>query len=455
MFNIFEYLRGGSKNTLLHFIGIGGVGMYSIARLAQKFGVAVSGSERCNSDLTEDLVSRGCKIFIGHSAENISPDTDAVVYSHAIGRDNPELSAARDLGISTYSRSELLGLVMKQYENRIGISGTHGKSTVCAMVAHILKTRGLSPTVACGAPIVDKLPFLDGGEEYLVYEACEYRDSFLDFYPSSVVITNIELDHTDYFPSIEEYQSSFLKCINRAERSCILNIDDPNIRALLPFVEREVITVGTSLMADFSYSPYSFSEDGIIYSLSRNNKLLGRFKLKLVGEFNLMNATLAIAAASEQGIDPIEAAQALESFKGVKRRCELMGSTGTRAVYYDYAHHPTEIRAVINALRMRSGAITVIFTPHTYTRTRDLWDDFTSALSLADFVILTDIYAAREPEIENINSKRLAEAIGDRAFYSDAGGIIGILNTYTYGDIVVMGAGENSEILELLLSKND
>ncbi|MBR5242193.1 MAG: UDP-N-acetylmuramate--L-alanine ligase [Clostridia bacterium] len=454
MFNIFEYLNNGSKNARLHFIGIGGVGMYSLARLALKAGAVVSGSERSESDLAEELRGRGCKIYIGHSAENITPDIDAVVYSHAIGRENPELSMARDLGISTYSRSELLGLVMKQYENRIGISGTHGKSTVCAMLAHILKTAGLSPTVACGAPIVGKLPFLDGGEEHFVYEACEYRDSFLDFYPTSVVITNIELDHTDYFPTLEEYKGSFLRCINRAEKSCILNVDDPNIRALLPLIETEAVTVGTSASADFSYSPYSFLEDGIIYSLSRNNKLLGRFKLKLAGEFNLMNAALAIAAVSEYGVDPKEAATALESFAGVRRRCELVGAYGGRAVYYDYAHHPTEIRAVINALRARSGALTVIFTPHTYTRTRDLWQDFISALSLADFVILTDIFAAREEPVPNITSKRLAEAIGDRAFYSDVQSISGILNTYTYGDIVVMGAGENTEILSILVSKN-
>ena len=454
MFNFFEYLRGGSKNTVIHFIGIGGVGMYSLVRLALKLGATVSGSERCESDLTADLKSRGCEIFIGHRAENITPNIDAVVYSHAIGRENPEVSFARDMGIRTYSRSELLGLVMKQYENRIGISGTHGKSTVCAMITHIFKNLGLAPTAACGAPIDGSLPYLDGGEEYLVYEACEYRNSFLDFYPTSVVITNIELDHTDYFSSLEEYQGAFLRCINRAERSCVLNIDDPNIRALLPLVEGEVITVGASATADFSYHPYSFLEDGIIYSLSHNNKLLGRFRSRLVGEFNLLNAALAIATAKEYGVDPKEAAIALESFTGVKRRCELVGAYKGRAVYHDYAHHPTEIRAVINALRARSGALTVIFTPHTYSRTRDLWDEFISALSLADFVILTDIYAAREEPIPNITSKRLAMAIGECAFYSDGKDVRGILDAGAYGDIVVMGAGENSDILTDLLSKN-
>ena len=174
----------------------------------------------------------------------------------------------------------------------------------------------------------------------------------------------------------------------------------------------------------------------------------------LVGEFNLANAALAIATASAHGIDPKAAAEALESFRGVKRRCEPLGSYGGRTVYYDYAHHPTEIRAVINALRACSGALTVIFTPHTYTRTRDLWDGFISALSLADFVIITDIFAAREAPIDNVTSKRLAEAIGDRAFYSDIPGISAILSRYTYGNIVVMGAGENTEILSLLLSKN-
>lgn len=454
MFNIFEYLFKTSKNAVVYFIGIGGVGMYSLARLALRAGARVYGSERCEGAFAEDLSRRGCRIFIGHNEKNIPPDTDTVVYSHAISYDNPELLAARERGIRTYSRSELLGLVMKEYKNRIGVSGTHGKSTVTGMIAHILNTLGFSPTAAVGAPLANGLPFLEGGEEYLVYEACEYRDSFLDFYPTTVVITNIELDHTDYFSSLEEYLSSFLKCISRAERTCVLNVDDPNVSSLLPLIEVDTITVGAAESATVSYSLYSFLSDGIIYSLSYNNSLLGRYKLNLLGEFNVMNAALAIAAVQDYGIDPRDAAGALESFRGVKRRCEAVGVRGTRTVYYDYAHHPTEIRAVINALRMQAGAITVIFTPHTYTRTRDLWDDFVSALSLADFVILTDIYAAREARIQSVNSERLATAIGERATYSSPEKITAALDNKTYGDIVVMGAGENSDILAMILSKD-
>ena len=453
MFNIFEYLFSSSKNATIHFIGIGGVGMYSLARLAMRAGARVYGSERCEGDLTRDLTSRGAKIFLGHDAKNISPDTDAVVYSHAISYDNPELLAARERDIRIYSRSELLGLVMKDYENRIGVSGTHGKSTVTSMIAHILLTVGYDPTAAVGASFSGGLPFLDGGREYFVYEACEYHDSFLDFYPTSVVITNAELDHTDYFPSLEEYLSSFLKCINRAEHTCILNIDDPNVRSLLPLVEVKTITVGSLQSADLSYSLYSFLADGIIYSLSYNNTLIGRYKLNLVGEFNVMNAALAVASAKAYGIDPDDAARALESFRGVSRRCEVVGVRGDRTVYYDYAHHPTEIRAVINALRMRSGALTVVFTPHTYTRTRDLWSEFVSALLLADFVIITDIYAAREPEIKNVSSERLATAIGESAVYSVPEKITELLDNKTYGDIVVMGAGENAGILSKIIRK--
>ncbi len=436
----------------VHFIGIGGVGMYSLARLSVEQGIAVSGSDREPSDLTRDLEGRGVSISIGHREENIG-DRTAVVYSLAIDKENPELMAARMRGIRTFSRAEYMGQLMRDYKCRIGVSGSHGKSTVTAMIAHIFTSLGKDPTVISGAPVFGKLPTAVGKNDYLVYEACEYRDSFLKFFPSAVVITNLELDHTDYFKSLDDIRHSFLMCINRAEDFAVLNSDDPNITSLFPLIDVDFVTVGSDLGADYVYGMRSFIGNRIRYSLSKKNSFIGEFELAIPGAFNVSNAALAIALSAEYGISPKLAGEALESFAGVARRMQPVGLRGGRAVLYDYAHHPTEIAAVINALRMSYGRLTVVFTPHTYTRTCDLWDYFVSSLSLADHVILTDIYPAREPPIPGVNSKRLAFAIGDGAIYAREEDVVTAVDFLTEGAIVVMGAGKNEKRLKKILDK--
>ena len=437
----------------IHFVGIGGVGMYSLARLAMGLGISVSGSDLSENGYTRSLASLGARIFYTHSEKNITEGVRELVYSLAIAQDNPELTAAAKMGIPVRTRAEKLGELMRSYAFPIGVSGSHGKSTTTAMIYHILAKLGKNPTALIGAPLRGGVPFADGGKDILVYEACEYKDSFLKFFPSVVAITNIELDHTDYFSSLNDIKHSFLMCINRAERLAVINIDDENSSSLLPLIDVDTLTYGFSEKADVRASLSSFRNEKIKYKLIHKNSCLGEYSLRVPGVFNISNALCAICAASSLGIPLSDCAQALADFSGIGRRMELVGNVGTKAVIYDYAHHPTEIRAVIDALKLTYRTLTVIFKPHTYTRTRDMWDEFASALSLADSVIITDIFPAREEPIEGVSSQRLAAHIGESAVYAtDLDAPLIALSGQSRA-IVVMGAGNNDKVLAGLLEK--
>lgn len=442
-----------AQHARLHFIGIGGVGMYSLARLAMNEGYRISGSDLTSSTYTENLSSLGAEIFYTHAKEHID-GAEAVVYSHAIAEDNPELRAAMMSGVGIYSRAELLGLFMKSFECRIGISGSHGKSTTSAMVYHILSHLGKAPTAAIGAPVLSGMPFAQGSTDLLVYEACEYKDSFLKLFPSVVAITNIELDHTDYFSDINDIKHSFLMCINRAEACAVINLDDENSSSLIPLINAPTVTYGFSDNAEIRARISSFCENGIKYTLFKNNSYCGEYFLPTLATFNITNALCAISAVyAACGASVGECAAALESFSGIARRMELVGRVDGRDIIYDYAHHPTEIRAVIDALKLKYERLTVIFTPHTYTRTRDMWDDFVSALTLADSLIITDIYPAREEPIDGICSERLAAAVGQSALYAPDTDAASIALSFDSSAIAVMGAGNNERVVSALLKK--
>lgn len=441
------------KGGRVHFIGVGGVGMYSLARLAIERGCAVSGSDESDSTLLKDLSSRGAVVYQGSDAAALS-DADAVVYSLAIPDSDAELSFARERGLRLYTRAEYLGELMREFDTSVAVCGSHGKSTVTAMIGHILSAAGKNPTVSVGAPLSDGMPYKSGGSELLVLEACEYRDSFLKLYPDVVCATSLELDHTDYFPDLDSIKRSFLRFINRAERAAVINADDENLAALLPLTDAEVITVGTSPSAHIRYSINGFSDSGITYSIFKNNIPCGLFTLSLLGAFNISNAAIAIAAATALGVSAEEGGRALESFPGVGRRIELVGRVRGSDIIYDYAHHPTEIRAVIDALKLKYSSLCVIFKPHTYTRTRDLWFDFADALSLADRLILTDIYPAREAPIDGITSERLALAVGERAVYATDRDAAKIALESGCAAIVLMGAGNLDEAMGELLKKD-
>ncbi len=427
-----------SSYKKIHFAGIGGVSMYSLAALSIKDGISVSGSDMSENEYTKDLARRGASIYRTHSAENIK-DAELVVYSLAVAPDNPELAEAARLGIPTLTRAEFMAKLTSPYKNRIAVSGSHGKSTVTAMLAHIFKSLGKNPTVMAGAPISDGMPLLIGGSDYLIYEACEYKDSFLKFSPTSVTLINLELDHTDYFKCLDDIKRSFLYSLNRAESFAVVNTDDDNLTSILPYTDTDLITVSTSPASDFTYSLASFGKR-FAYGLSHMGKYIGTYTLKIPGVFNITNAVAAIATAQGYGIAPEAAAEALESFCGISRRMELIGRRGSRPVYYDYAHHPTEIRAVINSLKEHNEYVTVLFRPHTYTRTRDMWDGFVRALGEADFLLITDIFPAREQSIEGITAERLAEDAG--GLYTAAENAVHLIDSTTRGAIILMGAGD-------------
>ena len=446
-----EIIRISRSGHKIHFVGIGGVSMYSLARLANNLGATISGSDREPSPRTDILSSLGMEIFIGHRSENLS-DAGLVVYSHAIDEDNPELIYAREHNIPTVSRAEYLGALMLEYKGRIGVSGSHGKSTTTAMLDAIFAHSGAMPTTLSGADLQEGDPLRIGSSDLLIYEACEYRDSFLRFTPTVSIGLNLELDHTDYFPDIEALRNSFLRAFNRAEDLVILSGDDPNFKKIIPKISTKVITFGRSRGNTYRYDITGFCEGNFAFDLYKFENKIGSFKLHLPGAFNLHNATAAIATATELGIDIDLIHEAVSAFRGIPRRLELIGRVFGRDVYYDYAHHPTEIGASITALRgLNCGEITVVFKPHTYSRTKSLWNEMCRSLALADHVVLTDIYAAREEPIPGITSENLARDIGEMAAYLQDNEAAEYIMKNTRGAIVLMGAGDLTEIKNQLI----
>lgn len=445
-----EIVRKSSEGSRVHFVGIGGVSMYSLARLAMTRGASVSGSDREAGKYTDILSSLDVEISIGHRAENVN-GASIVVFSHAIGEDNPELVMARSLNIPTVSRAEYLGAIMLGYKRRIGVSGSHGKSTTTAILDTIFVRAG-RPTTLSGADLSVGEPIRIGSHDLLIYEACEYRDSFLRFTPTVAVGLNLELDHTDYFPDINALHDSFLRAFNRAEELVILSGDDPNFKKIIPKITRKVVTFGRGRENTYRYDITRFREGNFGFDLYKFENKIGSFSLQIPGAFNIHNATAAIVAALEMGIEADVIAEAVSAFSGIPRRLELIGNLNGREVYYDYAHHPTEIGASITALRgLTCGELTVLFRPHTYSRTASLWDELCHALSLADRVVLCDIYAAREDPILGITSENLARDIGETATFIDENTAAEYILKNTRGTIVLMGAGDLGEIKKQLL----
>ena len=437
----------------LHFVGIGGVSMASLARLSLLSGACVSGSDRDLGERTHILATMGATICAGHSRENLPADRDLVIYSGAISENNPELLAAKEYGIPAVTRASFLGGLMMEYESRIGISGTHGKSTATAMLDAIFTLAGKNQTTLAGEdlPTTDS-PLRVGGKETLIYEACEYKDAVRMFSPTIAVALNLEMDHVDYYKDEKSIKTSFAAALSKATNFVLLNEDDENLFKIKKKITTRVITFGSKEESDYSYSIISFSDVGYSFSVKRRGKTLGIFRLPMIGAFNVVNAAAAAIVAIECGIKVPIIIEALKGFTGIKRRLERVGTHHGRAVIYDYAHHPTEVRASINTVRMAyPGEVTVIFKPHTYTRTEYFWREFRSALELADHIIITDIYPARENPIPGVTAENLAKSIGPRAIYSTDHDIIDNVDLNTYGTIIVMGAGDLEDVKDRLI----
>ncbi|HHW30910.1 MAG TPA: UDP-N-acetylmuramate--L-alanine ligase [Clostridiaceae bacterium] len=436
--------------------------MSGLAEILISLGYKVSGSDVKTSNKTLKLEKMGAKIIPYHSEENID-NQDLVVYTAAINHNNPELQKARKLNIPTIDRATLLGMIMKKYNYRITVSGTHGKTTTTSMISTIMMESGLDPTVHIGAELesIGGTTRL-GSNNYMVAEACEYQGSFLKFHPNMAVILNIEYDHADYFKNIEHVKEYFLKFSNRIPQDgyIVACVDDPNVSWLLDKLSCNKITFGIkSENALWSATNIKFDSDGTTtYTLLKNKKEITGIKLQVTGMHNVSNSLGAIAACNALGCSIASIKSALLKFTGVHQRFELKGVINNIRVFDDYAHHPSEIKATLkSAKNCNPSKIWCVFQPHTYSRAKYLLDEFATSFSDADVVIISDIYAARELDTGEIHSSMLVKKInsyGEKAIYiSDFTEIAKYLHeNASPGDIVVtMGAGNISKVGEIFL----
>ena len=411
-----------SKCKKIFFCGIGGINMSSLAEMSLGMGYDVSGSDRTESELTRALEKAGAKIYYTQKTENVE-GADAFVYTVAIAPDNPEYVRAGEMGIPRISRADFLGYVMTTRKMRIGISGTHGKSTTTAMCHSIFESAGVDPTVMCGSALAGiGSPYKAGKGEHFIFEACEYMDSFLDFNPTAAVILNVEMDHVDYFHSIEQTRESytrFAKITEKTERGAVIyNADDENsVRSVENYKGRK-LSFGIEKEATFMATDIEIDGKGSSFTVLKDRKFYTKVDLSVFGKHNVYDALAATAAAYYGGISAEDTAKGLAAFVGTHRRMEYRGKRNGARLYDDYAHHPTEIRASLSAARAmagESGRVVVVFQSHTYSRTAALLGGFGETLSLADKVFVAPIYAARETNTLGVDQYVLAERIGESA----------------------------------------
>ena len=452
------------KPIRIYFIGIGGISMSGLAEILLSEGFTVSGSDRAPSDLTRMLEDRGVNVFYGQKKENLTKDIDLVVYTAAIKSDNPELLAAHKLNIPMLTRAELLGQMMKNYKTPVAVSGTHGKTTTTSMISQILLSAEADPTLSIGGiyrPIGGNIRV--GASELFVTEACEYTNSFLSFFPKIGIILNIEEDHLDFFKDLADIRNSFHRFAQLlpADGTLIINGDIERCEELTEGLSCKVITYGLSSGSDYTASQVTYDESGFpSFILSRQNGGERKFSLRVHGDHNILNALAAIALADLLGLSDEVIHAGLAAFTGTDRRFEYKGQVNGVNIIDDYAHHPTEIRATLSAAaQYPHRRLWCVFQPHTYTRTKAFFEEFASALSLADEIILADIYAAREKDTLGISSETLQEKIrslGHSCHYFPTFEAIEnyLLKNCTKDDLLItMGAGDVVKVGENLLQK--
>ena len=446
-----------------HFIGAGGIGMSGLAQLLIKHSGIATGSDQMASDVTEKLCETGADIKIGHSAENLNPETDAVVISAAIKEDNPELKLARQKGIKVYKYAQMLGELMNLYDG-IAISGTHGKSTTSGWLVYLLKQAGADPNFIIGAKIsqLDSSSGVADGK-YFVAEACEYDRSFLNLKPKIACILNIEADHLDYYKDeaeIVEAFGDFAKGI-KPNGVLIANGQDANVAKIIDSCFRRndkegdgirCETFGLEKNCNFYAQNLQLNNGLYTFDIYHNGKLLGAAKISLPGKHNVLNALAVTATAVNAGLPPEKILQLLPGFTGVERRLMLKGQVGQITVLDDYAHHPTEIRASLAAIHQRyqPKRIWCVFQPHQYSRTRFLLDDFAESFKLADITIVPEIYFVRDSKSskKEVNAQVLVDKIranGAQAMFIDNFSRICdyLKGNVAAGELVVtMGAGD-------------
>ena len=445
--NLEKYLTSGRH---VHLVGIGGVSMRPLGLVLKGMGMTVTGSDMSASASTQELIDKGIPVSIGHQAENIK-GADCIIRTAAAHNDNPEIAAARAAGIPVFERAQAWGVIMKSYKNAICISGTHGKTTTTSMVTHIMMEAKKDPTVMIGG----YLPLLHAGHrvgsgDTIILESCEYCDSFLNFYPTLAVVLNIEADHLDYFKDLGDIENSFHKFAKAATNGILANGDDANTMDAMKGLKYTTFglhhsnTIHVRNITD-DYRSYDVICDGEYYC---------HLNLGVVGKHNAINALAAAGTAWMLGIPGEIAARGLASFHGAGRRLEFKGKWGGADIYDDYAHHPGELAATIDAVRtMGYQRMVLAFQPHTYSRTKALFEDFVRELKRADQVVLAEIYAARERNTIGISSSDLAEQIPGSVFCETLPDVTAWLrDNIREGDVVLtVGAGDIYRAGEALL----
>ena len=449
------------KKYHIHFVGIGGIGMSGIAELLLNLGYRVSGSDLKSSDITARLQRLGGRIYGGHAPEQIK-GADVVVISSAVTAENPEVKAARQEAIPVIPRAEMLAELMR-LKYSIAVAGAHGKTTTTSIVSAVLDGGGLDPTVVIGGKLKSIGTNARLGEgDFIVAEADESDGSFLKMSPAIAVVTNIDREHLDYYPDMATIQESFLQFINRIPfyGLAVLCLDNEPLQELIPRIEKRTVTYGMTSQADVRANHVEFEGMGSRFTLQYQEEQLGRIRLNLAGIHNVYNAMAAVAVGMELEI-PFETIKTvLENLEGVQRRLEIKGEVEDITVVDDYGHHPTEIKATLQAARdaWPNRRIVVVFQPHRYSRTRALFDEFSRSFYQSDVLLVLPIYAAGEPRIEDVDSRSLCEAIRkhghkDVFYHPDfAAALEALQQAVQAGDVVLtLGAGDIWKLGESLV----
>ncbi|WP_297201331.1 UDP-N-acetylmuramate--L-alanine ligase [uncultured Flavonifractor sp.] len=452
--NIHDYLTPGHR---AHLVGIGGVSMSPLAEVLRKTGVEISGSDMNDSATVERLRSLGISVAIGHRAENVR-GADLIIRTAAVHDDNPEIAEAHALGIPVFERAQAWGSIMRGYKNALCISGTHGKTTTTSMCTHIIMAAQMDPTVMIGGT----LPLLGSGYrvghgDTIILESCEYCNSFLSFFPTVAVILNIEADHLDFFKDLDDVEHSFRAFADLVPENGLIvaNRDDANTMHTLEGETRPVLTFGLE-EGDVHAANLTWNHGLPTFDIIYRGEVFTRVDLHVPGEHNVKNALAAAAAAIALAVSPKAVSEGLNAFRGAGRRFEHKGTFHGAEVYDDYAHHPGELQALLTAAQaLGYERILCAFQPHTYTRTKALFDDFVKVLRQPDITLLAEIYAARETNELGISSRDLADQIPGSIYCPTLADVTAKLKELARpGDLILtVGAGDIYTAGEALLQE--
>lgn len=454
----FDFLK--DKNKKVHFIGIGGVSMSGLAAILLNNGYKVSGSDMKSSNITDRLKSKKAEIYIGHKASNIN-DVDLVVYTAAVPSDNEELLYAKENNILLMDRAEFLGLIMKGHKFNVAVAGTHGKTTTTSMLSHVTLKSNLDPTILVGADldIIDG-NFRIGASEYFITEACEYKESFLKFYPYIGILLNIDADHLDYYRDINHIEETFLKFVNLIPEDgyAIGCADDSRVLNVLKDSKCNTLTYGID-NGDLIAKNIEFTGHGSSFDVILNNEFLFKIDLMVPGKHNILNALGTIASSLILKVSYNDIIDGLKEFKGAHKRFEFKGEKNGVTVIDDYAHHPVEIKATLSSTKnMNYNNVYCVFQPHTYTRTYTLFNDFVESFYDCDELILMDIYAAREKDTGLVSSNELGEKLREKGIkcvnvHSHEEALNYIKPRLSEGDLLMtVGAGDVVKVGEMFLN---